>query len=107
MPRIDEVLEKVAEASMEDHQYVNAIAENNNKAIERIMEAMLKQSKQMMAFMEKMTTNQNGKNKATPVNNVTNEEKCPMCKCKKHPGGVTECWADPKNADKCSQWYKD
>ena len=55
--RIDEVLEKVAEASMEDCQYVNAIAENNNKAIERITEAMLEQSKQMTALMEKMTTN--------------------------------------------------
>ena len=54
-----------------------------------------------------MTTNQNGKNKATPVNNATNEEKCPMCKCKKHPGRVTEYWADPKNANKCPQWYKE
>ena len=60
-----------------------------------------------MALMAKMATNPNSKNMATPVNNVTNEEKCPMCKRKKHPGGVTECWADPKNADKCPQWYKD
>ena len=59
IPRFDEMLEKVAEASMEDRQYVNAMAENNNKAIERIMETMLEQSKQMMALMEKMATNPN------------------------------------------------
>ena len=107
IPRFDEMLEKVAEASMEDRQYVNAMAENNNKASERIMETMLEQSKQMMALMEKMATNQNGRNKAVKVNNVTNDDKCPLCKRKKHQGGITECWADPKNADKRPQWYKE
>ena len=107
IPRIDEMLEKVAEASMEDCQYVNAVAEKNNKTIERIMETMLEQSKQMMALMEKMATNQNGRTKAGMVNNATNDDKCPLCKGKKHQGGVTECWADPKNADKHPQWYKE
>ena len=41
------------------------------------------------------------------VDGKIEEEKCPLCKRRKHKGGVSECWEDPANVDKQPQWYKD
>ena len=43
----------ITEASTEDHQYVNAAVEANNKTLKRLMLPMVKQQKQMTALMAK------------------------------------------------------
>ena len=91
---------------MEDHQFVNSVTESNTKVIEKLMEAFAKSQEQMATLMSKLSKNPTGGGHANGGTQLTKDEKCPKCKCKKHQGGVSECWADPKNADKHPQWYK-
>ena len=59
---------------------------------------MAKQQEQLRALVSTLAKSNNG-GSTTPKD----YEKCPKCHCKKHPRGVTECWANPKNKDKHPQ----
>lgn len=58
MPNIDKVLDQLADVSIEDYQYRNAILKSDNKAMETFIEAIVEQSKQMMALVAKMSIKQ-------------------------------------------------
>lgn len=103
LPKVEEVLEKMAEASMEDRQYFNAVVESNSKPLEKLMVAMLKQSEQMMALMLNMKNGMIGGGNLNAVKKQDKEEKCLNCHRKKHPGGASECQVDPKNTDNQQQ----
>ena len=57
---------------MEYRQYVNAVVESNSKALEKLMEVMLKQSVQMIALMLSM------KNRTAGRGNLNAEKKQAM-----------------------------
>ena len=75
MPKVEEVLEKMAETSIEDRQYINAAVEINNKAMEKLTEAMIKQSKQMTALVAKMSYKQISRANLMPAAQLSTEEK--------------------------------
>lgn len=60
-PNIDKVLDQLADVSIEDYQYRNAKLKSNNKAMETFIEAIVEQSKQMMALVAKMSIKQTGR----------------------------------------------
>ena len=102
---LKETLTQIADAAQQDHQYVNSMAETQKKMMETMMTTLMENQKAMTALMEKLA-----KGKSTEQGNksqLTEEEKCPLCKRRKHKGGVSECWEDPANVDKQPQWYKD
>lgn len=55
MPKVDEVLEKMVEESMEDRQFFNSVGESNTKVIEKLIDAFTKSQEQMATLMKSLT----------------------------------------------------
>lgn len=76
------------------HQFVNSVMESNTKAIEKMMEALTKSQEQMATLMNSLA-NMSANGPASGGNvkegmQLTEDKKCPKCKCRKHSNGVVE-----------------
>ena len=67
------------------------------------MASMLEQQKQITKMMEKLAMGRN--NNKSSGGTSDSQHKCSKCGQKAHPGRVSDCWDDPKNASKRTEWY--